>query len=116
MTVPGAADSPGASVCNFAKAPAFTAIEGLVLAVLVGSDTSDAVKVALPAVLNMTLSVLVPVTSAAFAGKPALLFDDATPTVSVTFVTTFQFASTAFTVTLNAVPAVCAVGVPVLPP
>ena len=37
------------------------------------------------------------------------------PTVSVIELTRFQFASTALTVTLNAPPAVCAVGVPVLP-
>src|SRR5260370_38536696 len=104
MTVPGAADSPGASVCNFAKAPAFTAIEGLVLAVLVGSDTSDAVKVALPAVLKVTLSVLVPAARAALAAKPALLSDDPTPALSATFTTAFQLASTALTATLTALP------------
>src|SRR3989304_9516173 len=36
-------------------------------------------------------------------------------TTSVTLETTFQFASTAFTVTLKEVPAVCAVGDPVFP-
>src|SRR5690348_6209400 len=36
-------------------------------------------------------------------------------TVSVTEVTTFQFASTALTTMVNAAPAACALGVPVLP-
>ena len=36
-------------------------------------------------------------------------------TMSVMVLTRFQFASTALTVTVRAVPAVCAVGVPVLP-
>ena len=58
---------------------------------------------------------LVPATSAAFAGRLAFASEHVIPTVSVTFVTKFQFASTALTVTLNAVPAVSAVGTPVLP-
>src|SRR5664279_3319279 len=37
------------------------------------------------------------------------------PTLSMTVLTRFQFASTALTVTLKALPAVCADGLPVLP-
>ena len=50
-----------------------------------------------------------PATSAALAGSVALASVEVMPTVSVEL-TTFQFASTALTVTLNEPPAVCAVG------
>src|SRR5437867_4993452 len=77
---------------------------------------SEAVSVRLPAVLKVTLKLFVPETRAALTGKVALESEDEViPTVSVTFVSKFQFASTALTVTLKAVPAICAVGVPVLP-
>src|SRR5205814_1885497 len=76
---------------------------------------SLAVTVALTAVFSVTLKVFVPELSVEFAGKPALLSEDVMPTLSPTVLTTFQFASTALTVTLNAVPAVAAFGVPVLP-
>ena len=75
---------------------------------------SVAVNVAVPAVFGVTEKVLVPATSAAFAGRPAFASELEIATVSVE-VTGFQFASTALTVTLNAEPAVCALGVPVLP-
>src|SRR5947207_2498407 len=88
---------------------------GLVLAVLVPSVTSLAVTVLLPAVFKLTLKVRVPATSAALAGRTALASEEVIPTVSLTVVTGFQLASTALTVTLNGVPEVCAVGVPVLP-
>ena len=68
----------------------------------------------MPAVFGVTESVLVPATSAAFAGRLALASVEVMPTVSVEL-TTFQFASTALTVTLKTPPAVCADGVPVLP-
>src|SRR5438094_1224868 len=58
--------------------------------------------------------VLVPLTRAELDGRVALPSVEVSATVSLVL-TTFQFASTAFTVTLNAVPAVCAFGVPVLP-
>src|SRR6266581_4200886 len=45
VAVPGAAVSPGTSNCNFTNAPAFTVIEGLVLAVLLPSLASLAVIV-----------------------------------------------------------------------
>src|SRR5205823_103194 len=52
---------------------------------------------------------------AALDGNTAFASLELTATASTTLLTTFQFASTALTVTLNAVPAVRAVGVPVLP-
>ena len=104
--LPGDAVSPGARICNFANAPTFTVIAGLVLAVLVPSVASVAVRVREPAVLKVTLKVLVPETSAALPGSAALASEDVMPTVSVAEVTGFQFASTALTVTLNAAPAV----------
>ena len=61
------------------------------------------------------LNELVPLTSAALAGNTAVPSLLVIPTVSVTFVSKFQLASTARTVTVNAVPTVCAVGAPVLP-
>src|SRR5213596_3870401 len=85
------------------------------LAVLLPSVRSAAVRVLAPAVRSMTVKVCVPATSVAFGGKVALASEEARPTVSPAVVTVFQLASTALTVTLNGVPAACAVGVPVLP-
>src|SRR5260370_15323587 len=79
-----------------------------------GWVTSEAVRVAMPAVLSVTLKVLLPLTRAALGGKDALASLEAIAMVSLVF-TTFQFESTALTVTLKAVPAVCATGTPVLP-
>ena len=90
-------------------------IDGLVLAVFVLSVMSLAVTVALPAVFSVILKVFVPELRVEFAGKAALLSEDVMPALSLIVLTTFQFASTALTVTLKAVPAVSAVGVPVLP-
>src|SRR5205823_13083203 len=67
-----------------------------------------------PTVLSVTEKVAVPAVRAAFIGSVALTSLDVIAAVSV-LLTTFQFASTAFTVTLNALPAVCAAGEPVLP-
>src|SRR2546427_662259 len=92
-----------------------TPIDGLVLAVIAGCVASDAVIVALPAVLSVTARIFVPKIKAALFGNIALLSEEVITAVSVTFVTKFQNASTAFTVTLKALPAVCAFGVPVLP-
>src|SRR5882672_11251518 len=75
---------------------------------------SEEVTVQLPTVLSVTLRVLVPLTRAVFAGNVALASLEVIAIVSFVL-TTFQFASTALTVTLKAVPAVCAEGVPVLP-
>src|SRR5437899_10489652 len=75
---------------------------------------SDAVRVAVPEVLSVTLRALLPLTRLVLAGRAALASDDVKATVSLVL-TTFQLASTALTVTVKAVPAVCADGVPVLP-
>src|SRR5260370_1316259 len=72
LAVPGAAVSPGSRICNLANAPVTTLIAGLLEAVLDGSDTSDAVKVALPTVLHVTLKVLVPEERVVLAGNVAL--------------------------------------------
>src|SRR2546421_724295 len=87
---------------------------GLVLAVMAPVVTSVAVRVLDPAVLRVTAKVWVPATMAALAGRAALASLEVMPTVSVE-VTGFQLASTALTVTLKAVAAVRALGVPVLP-
>ena len=104
--VPGAAVSPGTSNCNFTNTPAFTVMDGLMLEVLPLSLASLAVTVRVPEVLRVTLNVCVPPTSAVLAGRRALASEEVNPTVSVALVATFQFASTALTVTLNGVPAV----------
>ena len=75
---------------------------------------SLAVTVALPKVLRVTLKLLLPPASAALGGKLALASDEVMATASFVLMT-FQFASTALTVTLKAVAALWAVGVPVLP-
>src|SRR6266702_4212480 len=113
--VPGAAVSPGTNNCSFAKRAGLTVTDGLVLAIRVPSVTSVAVTVRLPAVFRLTLRISVPLSSGPLAGKLALLSDEVRPTVSVALVTRFQQASTPLTVTLKAVPAVCAVGAPLLP-
>src|SRR5258707_10562922 len=72
------------------------------------------VTVAVPAVFAVTENVFVPATSAALPGRVALASLEVMPTVSVEL-TGFQFASTALTVALKLLPAVCALGEPVLP-
>ena len=94
---------------------ALTVMAGLVLAVLLPSDTSLAVSVKLPLVLKKTINARVPFTSEEPAGKVALVVEEVIPTVSLMLVSTFQLASTALTVTLNVVATICATGVPVLP-
>src|SRR5260221_1875973 len=74
-----------------------------------------AVRVRVPAVLRVTGRMPVPLLSAVFAGKAALMSEEVMPTESPTVGTTFQFASTALTVTAKGVPAVCAEGEPLLP-
>src|SRR6266511_2592913 len=75
---------------------------------------SEAVTVWEPVVLRVTLAVRVPADNAALAGSVALESLEVIPTVWV-LLTRFQFASTDRTVTLKAIPALWAVGVPVLP-
>ena len=61
------------------------------------------------------LSVCVPLLSAVSAGRLAFVSVPVIRTVSLTLLTRFQFASTALTVMLKALPAVRALGVPPLP-
>src|ERR1041385_4924968 len=100
---------------SFLGGPPPTVMAGLVLAILVTSVTSLAVKVALPTVLSVTLKVLVPDTSAALEGRVAVPAEEMMATMSEMVSITFQLASTALIVTLNGVPAACGLGVPVLP-
>src|SRR6266478_9535964 len=65
--------------------------------------------------MNVTLKVCVPPLKAVLPGIVALPSVEVNPTVSLAVLTTFQFASTALTVTLKGVPAERDVGVPVLP-
>jgi hypothetical protein len=115
VALPALAVSPGRSNWSFEKAPALTVIEALVLAVLLPSVKSVAVTVRLPVVLNVTLKVCVPATSAAFEGRLAFVSEELMATVSDTFVSGFQFESAALTITVNELPAVCELGVPLLP-
>src|SRR5438094_506114 len=124
VAVPGAAVSAGTNNCNFAKAPTLTVTLELVLAVSVPA-ASVAVMVRVPAVLKVKLDkvrvpetsvifpAVAPLSSAIAALPPELVMVTLVPLCGM--VTTFQLVSTALTVTLNAVPAVCAVAVPVLP-
>src|SRR5439155_1656669 len=83
LVVPGAAVSPGAKICNLAKAPTFTVMAGLVLPGIAACVTSEAVTVALPAVLSVTLNMPLPLASAALAGKAALASLEVMATVSL---------------------------------
>jgi hypothetical protein len=85
-------------------------------AVLVPSVVSEAVTVAEPAVLSVTLIDWVPELSAVPLGNKALGSVAVIATRSLAVETRFQFASTALTVRLKAVPAVRPPGTPVLPP
>jgi len=108
VVVPGAAVSPGSKTCSFVKAPRFTVMPGLVLAVLEPSLMSVAVIVrcGAPAVRKVTLNAWVPPIKAAFAGRVAFGSVVVMPTVSPMASTRFQLASTALTVTRNGGPAV----------
>src|ERR1051326_1460684 len=114
LAAPGDEVSPGTKSCSLVNAAAFTVTVALVLLVLLGSVTSLATRLRLAeAIFRVTGKVIVPFASAMLVVNvpPALV----TFTTSVTFEIAFQKLSTAFTVTLNGTPAVCAVGVPVLP-
>src|SRR5216684_1076876 len=89
---------------------------GLVLLVMLVCVVSEAVIVAVAAVLKVTplVNVLVPATKAALAGSTAFVSVVLIATVSFVL-TRFQLASTALTVTLNGAPAVSVAGVPILP-
>ena len=90
-------------------------MDGVVAPVLPPGYSSLALTVAVPAVLNVTANVCVPEDRTAVTGSVAFVSVDVTATESVAEETTFQYASTPFTVTLNDEPAVCAVGDPVFP-
>src|SRR6266436_223143 len=81
-----------------------------------GLVKSDAVRVALPGVISVIPQVFVPATSAALAGRIALVSLEAIATTSVMVLTRFQQLSAAATVTLKELVAVWALGLPVLPP
>ena len=115
LAEPGTAVSPGAKICILVKAPAVTRTPGLVFEALELSLMSLAVSVEVPAVRRETLKVWVPFTSAALAGKSAFASDEVIPATSVMLLMIFQLASTALTVTLNALPAVRALGAPDFP-
>ena len=115
VALPGEAVSPGARTCSLAKVPELTVMDELVPLAMVVCVESEAVKVQLPAVLLVTLMVLVPEVNAPAAGNAALGSVEVIATTSLVL-TTFQLASTAFTLRLNALPADWTVGVPVLPP
>ena len=84
---------------------ALTVTDALVAGLKGDPAWSVAVTVADPAVRRVTEKVLVPATSGAFAGGVADPSLEVIATVGVAVDTTFQFASTALTVTLNATPA-----------
>ena len=94
---------------------ALTVMAGLMLAALLPSLRSVAVRVKLPLVPKKTVKFCVPAVSPALAGKTAVVSLEVIPTVLVAVVTRFQLVSTALTVRLTAVKALWADGVPVLP-
>jgi len=61
------------------------------------------------------VNVPVPELKPALAGNEAFASEELIATVSLPPLIKFQFASTAFTVRLNVLPAVCVAGVPVFP-
>jgi hypothetical protein len=84
---------------------------GLLLPVIPTCVTSAAVTVALLAVLRVHTQILRAAHQRALAGMTALGFARESATVSLVL-TTFQFTSTALTVTLKGVPAVWAEACP----
>src|SRR5438552_2579566 len=103
---------PPVACVNWAAA---TVMAGLMLAVLLPSDRSVAVRVKLPLVLKTTGRIEGCELRVEGAGRLALVVEEVIPTVSLALVSAFQLASTALTVTLNVVATICATGVPVLP-
>src|SRR5215472_15580127 len=77
-------------------------------------ETSAAVTVLLPPVRKVTLNEAMPLVKEAPGERTALGSEEVIWTVSLVL-RGFQAASTAFTVTLKATPAVRAAGVPVFP-
>lgn len=95
--------------------PGITVTDALVPATSDVPEATVAVIVCAPAVFNVTEKSLVPETSCAFDGSVAEPSDDVIAMVCVCVDTTFQFASTAFTVAVIPEPATSFVGVPDLP-
>ena len=85
------------------------------LAELVGCVMSEAVKVVVPTVLSVTLKFLDPLLSGALVNGPAFASEQVRLTVSVALETKLQKVSTALTVAVKDVPALWAVGLPLLP-
>src|SRR6266478_6551766 len=106
VLVPGAAVSPGTRICSLVKGPELAVMAELVFAVLVPSVTLFAVTVQLPAVLKVTVKFLVPEAKVLFAGCVSL---GSVVVMVMVFagaeLTTFQFTSTALTVTVKPLPA-----------
>src|SRR5437660_1625831 len=100
-----AAVEPCIRIWNFVNAPVLIGGEGLVFAAIKQLLMSDAVNVALPAVLGVTEKVFVPTTRAALAASVVLASLEVMPTTSVEL-TRFQLASTALAVRVNEPPAV----------
>src|SRR5207245_750396 len=119
VAVPGAATSPGNSICSFVTAPAFTVTLALVLAastraasVAVIVRVAAVVRVQLDTVRVPATSVRLPAVTPLSSAIVALLSVLLIVTLGVALLTTFQLASTALTTIplAIAVPAVCAVG------
>src|SRR5437773_6161044 len=102
-------------IVSFEAAPALTWVAGLLDCWIDGLVRSDAVSDWVPTVLSVTPKTLVPEARAALAGSVTFGSLEVIPIVWETLVTTLQFASTALTVTLKAVPAFWASTEPVLP-
>src|SRR5262249_741218 len=108
VAVPGAAASPATRIWSLVTPPSLAVMAVLVFAVLVASVTLLAVTVQLPAVLKVTEKVLVPDNRVLLAGFVS--FGSAVVMLMVLVgaeLTRFQLASTALTVTVKLVPAVC---------
>ena len=104
----------GLSLADAERALAEGRVADRATGVRVRYEPALAVMAVLPAVLSGMTKDLVPATNAALAGNVALVSPEVMAMASLVLIK-FQLASTALTVTLNALPAVCAFGVPVLP-
>ena len=87
----------------------------LVLGAFVLSVTSLAETVALPKLVNVILNEAVPLVRDLLTGVAVPPAEQAMLTTSVTVLTRLKVASTAFTVTVNATPAVWLTGAPLFP-
>src|SRR5258708_7689637 len=101
-------------ICSFENAAALIVLGGLVFAVIVLLVMSMAVKVFAPAVFAVIANVLVPATRAALVGRDAFASELVMSTVPRAPRSSL-LPSTALFGSVNAAPAVCALGLPVLP-